>query len=64
MYNEDFFCNEASEALEHVTQRNCECPIFDKIWGQAKWSFEQPDLVNDVPAHHSVILRMCDSTFQ
>ena len=32
-------------------RRGCGCPIPGSIQDQAGWSFEQPDLVIDVPAH-------------
>ncbi|KAK4826809.1 LOW QUALITY PROTEIN: hypothetical protein QYF61_011617 [Mycteria americana] len=47
------FSFESGEALDQVAQRSCECPIIGSVQGQVGWSFEQPDLVGDVPAHGS-----------
>ena len=46
-----FFYDEGSETVEQVAQRSCGCPIPGNIQGQVGWGFEQPDLVEDVPAH-------------
>jgi len=37
--------------LEQVAQRSGRCPIPGNIQGQAEQGSEQPDLVEDVPAH-------------
>ncbi|KAK4812027.1 LOW QUALITY PROTEIN: hypothetical protein QYF61_025018 [Mycteria americana] len=50
-YKEEIFYNEGGEALEQVTQRGGRCPILGNIQGQVEWSSQQPDLVEDVPAH-------------
>jgi len=43
---------EGSEALEQqVAQRNCGCPLPGGVQVQAGWGFEQPGLVEGVPAH-------------
>ena len=42
---------EGGETLEQVAQRGGRCPIPGKIQGQVGWGSEQPDLVEDVPAH-------------
>ncbi|KAK4831024.1 hypothetical protein QYF61_014912 [Mycteria americana] len=34
-----------------VAQRSCGCPIIESVQGQVGQSFEQPHLVEDVPAH-------------
>jgi len=47
---EILYC-EGDEALEKVTQRSCGCPIPGNIQGYFGWSFDQPDLVEVVPAH-------------
>ena len=39
------------EALEQVAQRGCGCPIPGSVQGQVGWGFEQPGLVEGVPAH-------------
>jgi len=39
------------EVLEQVAQRSCGCPIPGSVQGQAGWSFEQPSLVEAVPAN-------------
>ena len=42
---------EGGEALERVAQRGCGCPIPGRVPGQVGWGFEQPGLVEGVPAH-------------
>jgi len=32
-------------------QRSCGCPLPGSVQGQAGWVFEQPGLVEGVPAH-------------
>ena len=41
---------EGGETLEQVAQRSCRCLIIGSIRNQVGWGFEQPDLVQDVPA--------------
>lgn len=43
--------------LEQIAQRNHECPISERIQGQAGCDLGQPDLVAGNPAH-----RMCVGT--
>ncbi|KAK4831509.1 hypothetical protein QYF61_018093, partial [Mycteria americana] len=43
--------NAGGETLEQVAQRSCRCPVIGSVQGQAGWGFEQPALVEDVPAH-------------
>ena len=50
-YKEEFFYDEGGETLEQVAQGGCTCPITGNIQGQAGRGSEQPDLVEDVPAH-------------
>ena len=38
-------------ALEQVAQRSCGCPIPVSVQGQVRWGFEQPGLVEGVPAN-------------
>jgi len=45
-----FYC-EASEALVQVAQRSCGCPLPGSVRDQVGRGFEQPGLVEDVPAH-------------
>ena len=45
------FYDEGGETLERVAQRGGRCPIPGNLQGQAGWGSEQPDLVEDVPAH-------------
>ena len=47
---EEILHGEGGEALEHVAQRGCGCPIRGSVQGQVGWGFEQPDLVEGVPA--------------
>ena len=42
---------EGGEALAQVAQRGCGCPIPGSVQGQVGWGFEQPGLVEGVPAH-------------
>ena len=42
---------EGCETLEQVAQRSCGCPIIGSVQGEVGWDFEQPDLVEGVPAH-------------
>lgn len=39
------------ETLEQVTHRGCGYPIPGGVQGQTWWGFEQPDWIEDVPAH-------------
>jgi len=48
---ENFFYAEGGETLAQVAQRGGRCPIPGHIQGQVGWGSEQPDLVEDVPAH-------------
>ena len=43
--------SEGGEALDQVAQRSCGCPLPGSVQGQAGWGFEQPGLVEGVPAH-------------
>ena len=45
------FYNEGGETLAQVAQRGGRCPIPGNIQGQVGRGSEQPDLVEDVPAH-------------
>jgi len=45
------FYNEGDETLEQVAQRSWGCPIPGSVEGHAGRGFEQPDPVEDVPAH-------------
>jgi len=42
---------EGGEALAQVAQRSCGCPLPGSVQGQVGWGFEQPGVVEDVPAH-------------
>ena len=42
---------EGGEALEGLAQRGCGCSLPGSVQGQAGWGFEQPGLVEGVPAH-------------
>jgi len=46
-----FFYSEGGEALEQVAQRGGRCLMLRNIQGQVGRGSEQPDLVEDVPAH-------------
>ena len=42
---------EGGEALEQVAERGCGCPLPGSVEGQVGWGFEQPSLVEGVPAY-------------
>ena len=42
---------EGGEALAQVAQRSCGCPLPGSVQGQVGRGFEQPGLVEGVPAH-------------
>jgi len=50
-YREEIFYTEGGEILAQVAQRGGRCPIPAKIQGQDGQVSEQPDLVEDDPAH-------------
>ena len=49
VYKEIHYC-EGSETLAQVAQRSCGCPLPGSVQGQAECGFEQPGLVEGVPA--------------
>ena len=46
-----FLPPEGGEALAQVAQRSCGCPLPGSVQGQVGGGFEQPGLVEGVPAH-------------
>jgi len=50
-YTEEILHHEGGEALAQVTQRSCGCHLPGSVQGQVGWGFEQPGLVEGVPAH-------------
>jgi len=50
-YRQEILYSEGGEALAPVAQRSCGCPCPGSIQGQVGWGFEQPGLVEGVPAH-------------
>jgi len=50
-YKKEILHYESGEALEQVSQRSCGCSLPGNVQGQLGWGFEQPGLVEDVPAH-------------
>jgi len=50
-YKEDIFYHKGGEILEKVAQRGSGGPIPGNIQGQVGWGSEQPDLIEDIPAH-------------
>ena len=48
---EDIFYDEGGETLAHVVQRRGRCRLPGNIQGQVWWGSEEPDPVEDVPAH-------------
>jgi len=49
-YKEEILHSGGGEALAQVTQRSCGCPLPDRVQGQLGWGWEQPGLVEGVPA--------------
>jgi len=45
------FYDEGGKALAQVAQRSCSCPLPGSVQDQAGQGFEQPDVVEGVPAH-------------
>jgi len=50
-YKEEILCYEGGEALARAAQRSCGCSFPGRVQGQVGRGFEQPGLVQDVPAH-------------
>jgi len=50
---EEILHYESGEALAQVAQRSCGCPISGSVQGRIGWGFEQPGLVEGVPARGS-----------
>lgn len=48
---EEILSCEGGETLAQVAQKSCGCPLPGSVQGQAGWGFEQPSLVEGVPAH-------------
>ena len=48
---EEVLSSEDGEALEQVSYKSCECPIPGSVQGQVEMCFEQPGLVQSIPAH-------------
>jgi len=49
-YKEEILHSEGGEALAQVAQRSCGCPLPGRVQGQVGRGFEQPALVEGVPA--------------
>jgi len=47
----NFFTMRMGRQLEQVAQRSCGCSLPGRFQGQVGWGFEQPGLVEGVPAH-------------
>jgi len=45
---------EGGETLGQVAQRSCGCLLPEIVHGQVGWAFEQPGLVEGVPAYSKV----------
>jgi len=52
-YKEEIFYSKVGETLARVAQRSGRCPITGNIQSQVGWGSQQPDVVEDVPAHCS-----------
>ena len=50
-YKEEILPCEGGKTLAQVAQRSCGCPLPGSVQGQVGRGFEQPDLVEGVPAH-------------
>ena len=50
-HKKDILCYEGGEVLEQIAQSSCGCPLHGSVPGQAGRSFEQPGVVEGVPAH-------------
>jgi len=50
-YKEEILHHEGGEARAQVAQSSCGCPLPGIVQGQVRWGFEQPGLVEGVPAH-------------
>lgn len=50
-HKEEIFYYEGRETLEQVARRSCGCHIIGIVQGQVEQGFEQPDIVDDDPAH-------------
>lgn len=46
-----FSTQEGGRVLAQAARRSCGCPISRGTQGHVGWDFEQPDLVDGVPAH-------------
>ena len=51
---EILYC-EDGETLKQVAQRSCGCPLPVSVQGQVGWGFEQPGVVEGVPASSRVV---------
>ena len=58
-HKEEIFYDEGGETLKQVAQRSCGCPIIGGVQGQVGQGLEQPDLVEEVPAHGGGV-GLCD----
>jgi len=47
---EEILHHEGGEALAQVAQRSCGCPLPGSVQSHTGWGFEQPGLVDRVPA--------------
>jgi len=50
-YKQEILYVEGDDAMEQVAQRSCGCPLPGGVQRQVEWGFEQPGLVEGVPAH-------------
>lgn len=50
-YKQEFFYGEGGETSAQIDQRDGGCSIPGNVQDQVGWESEQPDLVEDVPAH-------------
>jgi len=49
--NSEILYSEGGKAPAQVVQRSCGCSLPGRVQGQAGQGFEQPGLVEGVPAH-------------
>ena len=51
---EEVLYYEGGGAPEQVAQRGSGCPLTGSVQGQVGWGFEQPGVVEGIPAHVKV----------
>jgi len=52
-FKKEILHSEGDETLAQASQRSCGCPLPGSVQCQTGWGFEEPGLVEGVPAHGS-----------